>query len=46
MQDIDTEETVPENFVKSGYLKEKFRLFHLKDKEPKNTAIIIMIFTN
>ena len=35
MQDIDTEETVPENFVKSGYLKEKFRLFHLKDKEQK-----------
>lgn len=29
------EEAIPENSVKSGYLMEKFRLFHLKDKEPK-----------
>ena len=29
------EEAIPANSVKSGYLMEKFRLFHLKDKEPK-----------
>lgn len=28
-------EAIPANSVKSGYLMEKFRLFHLKDKEPK-----------
>ena len=30
-----SEEAIPANSVKSGYLMEKFRLFHLKDKEPK-----------
>ena len=29
------EEAIPENSVKSGYLMEKVRLFHLKHKEPK-----------
>lgn len=32
---MNAEDAVPEKSVKSGYLTEKFRLFHLKDKEPK-----------